>query len=908
MNADDRDRGPSESQVTVARSGDGFPVAVPVMAEGGAEMRAAAAGGDLVGTTVGGIRIVDVAGRGGMGEVYIGYDERLARRVAVKAVRTHLTRDSEARTRFQHEARVLSQLEHPHICRVYDLIERPDQDFLVLELVAGASLKQAIKDGLRRGLALAVAEQVAGVLAAAHERGIVHRDLKPDNVMLTPGGQAKVLDFGLARVVAGDDDDTLRLEPGGLAPPVGVTSHALGYAATVAGSIVGTPAYMSPEQARGEPATPASDMYSFGLLLQELLSGRPSYPPGLPLPTLLERAARGETVACSDSDGDLVALVGRLKSWAPAARPSAVDVVERLRWIARKPRRRRLQLAAAAAAAVLVVTTTVAVAQAVRAQREAARAALEAETACQVSDFLEGMFAVADPNEARGRTITAREILDQGARRVVVELADQPLVQARLMASIGRVDHSLGLYDEAEALQRRALEIRRRALGDSAAEVADSLLGLGVVLHSKGDLAAADDVLREALARHEARLGPDAVQVAADLDVLASLLGDRGEVAEARTLIERAIAIREQRLGSDHPDVAKVVANLGVLLWSQGDYEAAEPLLRRALVSFERSLPPDHPELATSLNNLAILLRQQGDLDAARPLFERALAIDEKALGPEHPTLAAVLGNLGSLEQQAGRFTTARPLLERALAVSEAALGPDHPTVATRCNNLGVLLLDLGEVAAAEPLLERALGIFERVMGLDSPAVATVLTCLARSRIEGGEPARAATDLERAQRIAEQAYGPGDEEVAFVLVNLACSLIDQDRSDEARRIGERAVDLLERRLTAEPGDVFSRVMLARARVNLGTIEQSAGSSSAAVAAWERALVDVRSVLASPGTAGAREVAARALLLLGRVSEARPLAADLLANGYGRREFVELCRKSGIVRPPVAGGG
>jgi serine/threonine-protein kinase len=314
----------------------------------------------LAGTKIGHFRIDEPLGHGGMGEVYLGFNEVLKKKVALKALRAERRLSAASRARFLREARILSSLEHPNICRIYDYFEGDDADFLVLELIDGRSLDVVIREGLDHATKLRIAEQIARVLIEAHAAEVVHRDLKPSNVMLTSDGQVKVLDFGLARPTheapigePGRRDGAAREWPGPQEGSPGDDRFASDDAVTVDrleasttflqtafGSVLGTPSYMSPEQARGEPATSASDMYSFGLLLQMLFTGRSPYDKKNDALSLLERAMRAQTRPVTGIDSDLTHLINRMKSLAPSSRPTAIEAAGRLRRIRGKPKRR----------------------------------------------------------------------------------------------------------------------------------------------------------------------------------------------------------------------------------------------------------------------------------------------------------------------------------------------------------------------------------------------------------------------------------------------------------------------------------------------------------------------------------------------------------------------------------------
>ncbi|MCG8459371.1 MAG: serine/threonine protein kinase, partial [Holophagales bacterium] len=328
---------------------------------------------DLVGRKVGQVRLLSLLDRGGMGEVYRGFDEALERVVAVKTLRGDQRLEADARSRFRREARLLSKLEHPNICRIYELREGDEEtgDFLILELVEGSKLDERTTAGLRFEQKLRIAEQIGSALASAHALRIVHRDLKPNNVMLKRGGQVKVLDFGLARsldrtaegfrdtptpmrIPSFDPDLPKAGEPSTgseLVPGPWDSSHL----ETGSELMVGTLAFMSPEQAFGEELTEASDLYSFGLLLQWLFTGASAYGVGHTRLDLLRLVLQADTVPVQGLDADLTLLIEELKRHNPDHRPSAEECVRRLRHLLGKPARRRRRRSGAAAVALVAV-------------------------------------------------------------------------------------------------------------------------------------------------------------------------------------------------------------------------------------------------------------------------------------------------------------------------------------------------------------------------------------------------------------------------------------------------------------------------------------------------------------------------------------------------------------------------
>lgn len=336
---------------------------------------------DLTGETVGDVRIVRVLGDGGFGRVYLGRDDRLERDVAVKVLRSSQRYRDEARERLRREARLLSKLDHPNICRIYGLEEEGDDDCLLLEYIDGERLTEAA-EGKDLDARLQLARQVADALAAAHGEGIIHRDLKPDNVLVTGSGVVKVLDLGVARLA----EDPV------LAAPSGAPSSAAGSGSgsadlTRLGSKLGTIRYMSPEQARGEPVTTASDVFALGLLFYELFDRGPAYA-GATDAELVERIQRGGVEPFGHADPELSALVAGLLAPEPVMRPSAAVVRGAIDALLDRPRQRRRRALRRWAAAAIVIVALVTLLGWLQLRRQAARdVAVAEELLSEVKDI-----------------------------------------------------------------------------------------------------------------------------------------------------------------------------------------------------------------------------------------------------------------------------------------------------------------------------------------------------------------------------------------------------------------------------------------------------------------------------------------------------------------------------------------
>jgi len=758
------------------------------------------------GTLVGQVRLVRRLGAGGMGEVWEGLDEGLGRRVAVKSVRHPAGgADPHARARFAREARILSRLEHPNICRLYEYLRAEPDDVLILELVRGRPLRDAIAAGLAPAERLEIALGICSALVAAHSLSIVHRDLKPDNVMLDEAGAVKVLDFGIARHTppAGEEDEEegAAAEIPAVAEPPGRTDLF-----TRAGETVGTPGYMSPEQARGEVATAASDMYCFGLLLFELYTGRPPFEPAPPQ-RMLERARWGELPSTGGIDHAVAALIRDLTRLDPTQRPTAGQARERLRRIAGRPQRRLRAVAAAVAVAGLVTGTALSLAGLARARREAA-------TARATTAFLVGLFQGSDPGEAPDPEIKAKEVLARGTERLRRELADEPATRARLLAVLGGIHGNLGLQREARELLEEAIALEERRSGRDSPALLPPLAALGGSLAAQGEHALAQPVLQRALAIARRHRLP--AQEATALNHLASSLAQQGRLDEAEPYGLQAVAAAERAFGPDHPRAAAVRVNLATLEIDRGHFAEAEEMLGPALEVLERHHGPDHPDVTRATVNLATVEKELGHLTDAEALYRRALAAFEARLGPGHPECAVARNDLGVVLFEQRRHAEAESEYRQAVVLAGRTLGEQHPVTAIFTSNLAEATLAQGRAGEAEPLFRGALAALRATLGDGHAAVAEVLRGLGRTEAALGRAQEAEAHLLESVRVREAAAGPDHPEVGRTLVQLGSFYLDERRPADASPVLERARTVLETALPeGHPARSELRVQLAR---------------------------------------------------------------------------------------------
>jgi serine/threonine-protein kinase len=824
------------------------------------------------GSTIGNFRIESRLGRGGMGEVYLGYDPRLERRVAVKTIRPEHRLSAVHKARFLREARLLGKLGHPAICQVYDLIETPEADFLVLEYIEGVTLRElAWRETLPVERKLELAEKIATALAAAHREQIVHRDLKADNVMVTPAGEVKVLDFGVARSLTdpeirlegppplpglypgeseetGDDDVQ---EPTWAEGPIWGSRSAAGTREDLTrhGFIVGSLQAMSPEQAAGREVTTASDLYSFGILLQELLTGESAYEAEGDA-ALLVRVARAETRSPSpDLDPDLLRLLHDLQSLDPRRRPTAEAAAAEIRAILDKPqrlRRRRLRRTAVAAAFVLLAVGLALVSwfalQATRARREAEARRRQAEG---LIGFMLGDL---------------RQRLEQVNR---LDLLD----------AVG--DRALAYFSHLPEGELTPQELVRRGM---------ALRQIGEVRYAQGNLAAALVAFRRA--------------EGLERQLLASHPDDRSGTTELFTA--------QSWIGQTLYDQRQVVPALAA--WRETVDLCRRQLARR----------PGDPEwllsLATAQHNVGTVLELRGDLEGALRQYRESLAIERQVAvrQPENreiqPAIAATLAFVSNILERQGDLEGALTERRAHLAIQEAAAvrEPDDPArrqdLAVARGFLAGLLAVRGDRAAARALYESGLGLISSLAAGDPGNAAeqrwlgTFHSALGSLAIADGDPRAALVPLGKARAIFEPLVAKSPDDPDWRLQLGLCrnrTAAALETLDLPRALAEaRATrDILEPLARGNPEEPTSG-LLAEAAVTLGRLEAATGDGAAARADRERALALLAPCRRPLTSWKLLSPWAQATLALGRIEEARPAVEELRKMGFVSREIHE----------------
>lgn len=799
---------------------------------------------------VGPYRLIGLLGEGGMGKVYLASraDEVYEQEVAVKLMHAGL-RDAQAMLlRFHAERQILANLNHPNIARLLDGgITADGASYLVMEYVKGIPIDEycrvnhlGIKDRLE------LFRVVCDAVEYAHKNLVVHRDIKPANILVTPEGVPKLLDFGIAKLLSPDSSEAVLTR---------TTERLM------------TPEYASPEQVRGDPVTTATDVYGLGVLLYELLAGRrpfrletksplevmqvicqqdPELPSAIKEARTESGSAPGKQLA-----GDLDNIVLMAMRKEPGRRyisvsALAADIQAYLQgypvrartdsWSYRSGkfvRRHRASVVAAGVVALALVAFSIGMALLAR------RANRERLTAQRESQFLASVFEAATPEEARGKQVTARQLLDAGAKRIDQELADQPLLQASMLDNLGRAYSALGVYEQAEKLFQRAYDIRRKIQGPNALDTAESQDGLAMSLRLEDKFKDAEPLFRQSLAVLRKSLGENDLRVAESMsnlgeclywesqwneaepllrqalaikrrlhdeadtgtwNFLGLVLERKGEYPEAAELLNEVVDLCRRKEGTDGPNYLVALHNLAGVLIDAGDLSGAEKMERETLETKRRIMGNDHPELFYSLNNLGWILLQRGDWKSAGPFLRENIELVRKAFGDQSHKMVYALKNWGLFLQEKEDYADAEKIFKQALELAKQTTGDSSFSVEKILAGWGELEFDRGRYDAAEVYARQALELIRKLGENGTPDEASTLIDLGEARIFQSDAAGAEPMLRESLKIREEKFNGENPAIMVAEIRLGEDLTMEGKSSEAEPLLRRAL----RGLQSEP--------------------------------------------------------------------------------------------------------
>lgn len=763
-----------------------------------------------------GYEIVREIHRGGQGVVYLARQLSTSRQVALKVMREGPFASTGDRARFDREVRILAQLRHPNIVAIHDSGRAAGHDFFVMDYVDGRPLDAWAEAHTRRiadriasradsraalRAVLNVFAKTCDAVAAAHRLGVIHRDLKPGNILVDGAGEPRVLDFGLAKVT--DESHS----------PDGETRRA-----TQAGQFVGSLPWSSPEQARGmqEHVDVRTDVYALGVVLYRMLTGRFPYDVSGnirdSIDNILTATPRPPRSIGAAVDADVETIVLKCLEKQPERRYQGASEVSReiarylagesiearrsSRWyVVRKALRRHWVVSSA----LLVVFTVIAASAVVLSfmYREQTRLRVEAETqsrkSARTTAFLQDMLASADPNQAMGRALTVREVLDAASEKLKSESAGDPEVASAIHRTLGQTYQSLGEFEKSERHQRAALELGRGAVGEDHRDTLTALNGWASALASLDRFDEAEAMFRQCLASRERVLGPHDPDTLDSAHNLADFLRNRGRWDDAEKLLTQTLSDSIRILGAEHPDTLITKKILAGLWQDRGKSEEAERALREVLETQKRVLGPRAPHTIGTMHYLALVLKSDGRLDEAEPLYREMIGVQNEVLGPDHPDSLKLMNSYGRLLAAKQEFEEAERVYRETIARQREKLGDEHIDTLITHNNLALLMQDQRRLDEAEPIARSVLETGQRVLGEDHPDVLIWMNNLGNLLFKKSDFEEAEPIYRRVLELRRRVLTENHSATHTSLYNAAQVLVELGRFDEAEPLARECL-------------------------------------------------------------------------------------------------------------------
>lgn len=777
----------------------------------------------LVGKEIGKYKLIKQIGYGGMGAVYLAErtDKQFNQQVALKLIKRGMDSE-EILKRFNSERQILAKLNHPNIAALYDGgITDDGLPYFTMEYIQGDQIdvycdKNALSIDERLKLFLSVLKAVQ----YAQKNLIVHRDLKPSNIIITHEGQVKLLDFGIAKLLDNNTiDDTIEQ--------------------TKTVFRIMTPGYASPEQVKGEPITTASDVYSLGVILFELLTGHRPYITSGVSPLELEKLIcntdpqKPSTIVTKKDNtyiGDDVTNSEKLISESRQTNPERLKKILNgdidnicLKSLEKEQERRynsaeqlaedierylnghpvharpatvgykfrkfikRNKTYVAAAAIVLILIVSLVSFYTIQLSDERDKANLEAIKAKQVTEYISSIFEIANPSESKGETITAKEIVDQGYARIEEELGDQPEVQTEIMTVISNVYYSLGMLEKAREVIRQTLEIRENYFGKFNIMTAESYHDLGDVNYDLGHFEAADSFYTIALEIKDNVLEPNDTLIALELISLGTVARLNSDFEKSLAIYERALEIQLNALEKPHADIAYTMNNLGRLYQQNDMYDKAEPILVEALEIRRELFGELNFETIASTGSVASLYTLKGKYDEAAALYERANNSLNQMVGDDHHYSGAIKCSYARAELYREKYDHAEELFRKGMQILNNTLPKNHVNTSQAYTGLGMLFVKTNQPDTALIYLDTSLIIKRLSLPEDHYQIAITKAYLGRAYYLKNDYTTAKTYLETAYDIFSEKYGDKNyntQKIIAYLVDLYTAVGDESKTVE----------------------------------------------------------------------------------------------------------------------------